>query len=55
MERRLNALGIYQFIQISKFTPEDEKAVNEAIEYFQGRIHRDEWVKQAAALASAAK
>ena len=47
LEEKLNALGIYTFEQISKMTPELEDKVNEAIEFFPGRIKRDEWVKQA--------
>ena len=47
LEEKLNALGIYTYEQISKMTPELEDQVNEAIEFFPGRIKRDEWVKQA--------
>ena len=50
IESRLNALGIYTFAQISKFSPKDEVIVNDAIEFFQGRISRDNWVEQASAL-----
>ena len=32
-------------------TPDIEDQVNEAIEFFPGRVKRDEWVKQAAELA----
>ena len=48
IEKKLNSIGIYTFLQISKFTPEDEDKVNEVIEFFPGRIRRDEWSKQAA-------
>ena len=47
LERKLNALGIYTYKQISNMTPELEDQVNEAIEFFPGRIKRDNWVKQA--------
>jgi len=47
IEERLNALDIYTFRQISNFSPQDIEAINEAIEYFSGRIERDEWVAQA--------
>lgn len=47
IEQRLNALDIYTFQQISKFIKKDIDAVNKAIEYFPGRIERDEWVAQA--------
>ena len=47
IEERLNALDIYTFRQISNFSPQDIEAINDAIEYFSGRIERDEWVTQA--------
>ena len=47
IEERLHALAIYTFSQISKFTARDIKTINDAIEYFSGRIERDEWVAQA--------
>jgi predicted flap endonuclease-1-like 5' DNA nuclease len=40
-------LDIYTFRQISNFTEEDVHTVTEAIEYFPGRIERDEWILQA--------
>ncbi|MDZ7737899.1 MAG: hypothetical protein U5K32_02280 [Bacteroidales bacterium] len=45
---KLNTLEIYTFRQISNFTQEDVAIVTEAIEYFPGRIERDEWIYQAA-------
>ncbi len=50
LEEKLNALGIYTFLQISKMTPEIEEEVNVAIEFFPGRVKRDEWAKQAGEL-----
>lgn len=47
LEKKLNILGIYTFAQIASFTDEDKEAVNEALEYFPGRISRDNWVDQA--------
>ena len=47
IEEKLNALGIYTFAQISKMNSELEDKVNDAIEFFPGRIKRDEWAKQA--------
>jgi predicted flap endonuclease-1-like 5' DNA nuclease len=47
IEERLHALDIYTFRQISKFTPQDIDTINDAIEFFSGRIERDEWVTQA--------
>jgi predicted flap endonuclease-1-like 5' DNA nuclease len=47
IEEKLNALDIYTFRQISNFTEEDVHIVTDAIEYFPGRIERDEWILQA--------
>lgn len=50
IEERLHALDIFTFRQISKFTPVDIDTINAAIEYFSGRIDRDDWVVQATEL-----
>jgi len=50
IEEKLNALGIYTFKQVGRMTPEIEEEVNVAIEFFPGRVKRDEWAKQAKAL-----
>ena len=47
INEKLNALGIFTFSQISKFNEEDIDIVTEAIEFFPGRIERDEWIYQA--------
>jgi predicted flap endonuclease-1-like 5' DNA nuclease len=47
IEEQLHALDIFTFEQISKFEKEDIAAVREALDYFPGRIERDEWVAQA--------
>jgi predicted flap endonuclease-1-like 5' DNA nuclease len=44
---KLNALGIYTFEQVGNMTPKIEEEVNKAIEFFPGRVKRDEWAKQA--------
>lgn len=44
---KLNMLDIYTFKQVSKFNKTDIHDVTEAIEYFPGRIERDEWIHQA--------
>ncbi len=46
IEEKLNALGIYTFEQISKFTEQDIENVTEVIEFFPGRIERDDWISQ---------
>jgi predicted flap endonuclease-1-like 5' DNA nuclease len=50
IQKKLNAIGVYTFQQISEFTPEDIDRVTEAIHHFKGRIGRDNWIGQAAAL-----
>jgi predicted flap endonuclease-1-like 5' DNA nuclease len=47
IQEKLNALDIFTYSQISNFTDEDIVSVTEAIEYFHGRIERDEWIEQA--------
>lgn len=51
LEKKLHAIGIYTFRQIANFTQEDIDKVNDIIEFFPGRIARDNWVQQAAELA----
>ncbi|SEK34618.1 Predicted 5' DNA nuclease, flap endonuclease-1-like, helix-3-turn-helix (H3TH) domain [Aquimarina amphilecti] len=47
IEKKLNSIGIYTFDQISKFTKEDIETVTELIQFFPGRIERDNWTTQA--------
>jgi predicted flap endonuclease-1-like 5' DNA nuclease len=49
LERKLHSLGIYTFRQVGNFAKEDIDKVNELIEFFPGRIERDNWVSQAQA------
>jgi hypothetical protein len=51
IEEKLNALGIYMFVQIARMTSELEEDVNVAIEFFPGRVKRDEWARQAKELS----
>lgn len=44
--KKLNALGIFTFRQLANLTPDDVAVINEALEYFPGRIQREEWVSQ---------
>lgn len=53
-ESDLNAKGVYYFRQIAAWKAKDIKDVEAVMEKFPGRIARDEWVKQAKALAKAA-
>ena len=55
IEEKLNALGIFTFAQISRMTSELEEKVNEAIEFFPGRVKRDEWANKARMLVDLGK
>jgi NADH-quinone oxidoreductase subunit E len=50
LEKKLNAFGVTQFAQVAKFKKADIVKLDDALS-FKGRIERDEWVKQAKALA----
>nr|WP_299500593.1 NADH-quinone oxidoreductase subunit E [uncultured Rhizobium sp.] len=50
IEATLNGLGIYKFEQISKWKKAEREWVDGYLK-FSGRIERDDWVKQAKALA----
>lgn len=47
IEKKLNSIGIYNFIQISNLTASDIKLITDLIKFFPGRIERDNWVEQA--------
>lgn len=47
IEEKLNSIGIFTFKQISKFSDKDIDAVTQLIEFFPGRIKRDDWKGQA--------
>jgi NADH-quinone oxidoreductase subunit E len=50
LEGKLNALGITKYAQVAAFKKADIARVD-AVLNFRGRIERDEWIKQAKALA----
>ena len=50
LEKTLNKLGFWHFSQIAKWTTKDIAIVDDELS-FKGRIERDDWVKQAKALA----
>lgn len=50
IEQKLNEIGIYNYEQISKFKDEDIRVLTELIDFFPGRIDRDNWVEQAGEL-----
>lgn len=52
LEKKLYAAGIYTFRQIAVLSQDDMDQVNDVIEYFPGRIRRENWVGQAVELSS---
>ena len=50
LEKTLNGLGFWHFSQIAKWTKADVAVVDSELT-FKGRIERDDWIKQAKALA----
>ena len=54
LEKVLNGLGIWSFGQIAAWTPEEIAWVDDYLS-LKGRIGRDDWTRQAAVLALAAK
>ena len=50
IEDKLNSIGIFTYDQISRFTNEDIETVTKLIEFFPGRILRDDWRGQASTL-----
>jgi NADH-quinone oxidoreductase subunit E len=50
IENTLHELGIYTFAQVAAFTPEQSAWVDSYLK-FGGRIQRDDWIRQADALA----
>ncbi|MCT8340327.1 hypothetical protein [Luteirhabdus pelagi] len=47
VEEKLNEIGIYTYSQISRLEYSDIRAITESIDFFPGRIERDNWVGQA--------
>jgi len=54
IEEKLNMLGISTYAQLAEMDEEMMDRVNEAIEFFPGRVKRDRWVEQARGLVDAA-
>ena len=50
IEQKLNDIGICTYDQISRLKDSDIKVITELIDFFPGRIERDNWVGQAKAL-----
>ena len=51
LEELLNSMGFYHYDQIAAWTEDELGWVDENIEGFKGRATRDDWVRQARALA----
>ncbi|MBL7848110.1 MAG: hypothetical protein JNL40_11615 [Cyclobacteriaceae bacterium] len=51
IQKKLNELGIYSYRKVAEFTPDDIEQVTAALKVFKGRIGRDNWIGQAAALS----
>lgn len=51
VERQLNALGIYTYRQIAKFSDQDLAWVDDNLTALKGRCFRDDWIGQARTLA----
>ena len=49
---KLNAIGIWHFDQIAKWTPEQIAWIESQHDGFKGRVNRDKWLDQAQRLAS---
>jgi len=50
IELKLNEIGIYNYYQISRLKDSDIRIITELIDFFPGRIERDNWVGQAESL-----
>jgi predicted flap endonuclease-1-like 5' DNA nuclease len=50
VEEKLNTIGIYNYSQLCQMTDFDIRAITKVIEFFPGRIHRDDWKGQAKGL-----
>jgi predicted flap endonuclease-1-like 5' DNA nuclease len=50
IEQKLNEIGIYTYDQVSRLNWEDIQTITELIDFFPGRMERDNWVGQAEAL-----
>ena len=47
IEKKLNNIGIYNYLQISKLSKEEIETLTDLIQFFPGRIERDDWTGQA--------
>jgi NADH-quinone oxidoreductase subunit E len=52
LAEKLNALGIWHFDQIARWTPENVAWFEQEMDGFKGRVDRDKWIEQCQKLAS---
>lgn len=50
VEEKLNTIGVNSYEQLSRLRDKDTEAITMLIEFFPGRIHRDDWKGQATEL-----
>ena len=53
IEKKLNSMGIYTFLQISNFKPNDIDRIARDIGYFPKKIEKEGWIQQAKAFLHA--
>lgn len=51
LQEKLNAMGIWHFDQIAKWTPAEIEWFEAAMQGFKGRVERDKWIEQCQKLA----
>ena len=47
LEKKLNSLGIYSYLQVAGLTESEAREIEKQLEHFSDRIHRDKWIAQA--------
>jgi predicted flap endonuclease-1-like 5' DNA nuclease len=53
IEKKLNDIGVYSFEQIANWTESDIASITQQLNYFEGRIVKDNWTGQAQELKDA--
>jgi predicted flap endonuclease-1-like 5' DNA nuclease len=53
IEKKLNDANVYTFEQIASWSDADIKIITQRIQYFEGRIEKDNWIGQAKILVDA--
>lgn len=55
IEKKLNSLGVYSFLQISMFTRRDIEKVARHLETYPKKIEKEKWIQQARKLSKSPK